>query len=799
MAVGSLTSSRVDVVKNRPWLEVSENVLLFTTGAGSVVSILSQQLAYTAAPLSLFLLLNLMSRRRFEQLTQQTTTASLAQLDQRFTNDLTAVRQQVLSLPNLLDLTGLKKTVLKKTQEAIADLHREIGRRIDAFEEQGIGRIHRELGQLQDQYNTLAEALNGVTSYLHRLAPLNRVDALEQAANQIQREFAQLQVNLQHVVNEPKVNLNPLQDQINHLNRRLNNLPPPFDSTSLRQDIDSLIRLVGDLVPRRELARIAVDIDQIQQQQKNVEQTVAPVKLAVTIFKRQLEEISRKVRTEETLSQTNDNKQGNLIREVQDRITTLEQKLEQLPLALQPAIQETDSLRHLLDASAFQMQLETLVGRLDKVETYLTGIHTNHRVHPEKAQNGQSHHPGSDDLYAPRYNLVFAVKDADSKPDIQGEGVAGSRTILEEVLQQARHHLIVVWPWLSETNFDHALVQKFKDFLDNKGTIEIGLGHLGSTYQSRQPRCIDLQGAASSLEEGFLFDALNQLTQLKRQYPKQFKFKILGTDENFVVCDRTMAILGVHNIATSSAVFPNLEVGLRTTDSRVIQGLMHRFEDPAIDGSDAIAYFNRATTRSELGDKQGAIADYTQVLQVNPKDDVAYNNRGLAYHSLNQKPEALADFAQALRINPYNAAAYCNRGLMQAEQGDGAAAIQDYNRAIQVDSEFVMAYFYRGLTQTRMGNKLAAISDYSIALRFKPNFALAYFYRGLAYTRTDDRQAAIDDLLQAAQLFAHQGNKANYHKALDMALLIFEKVGGNLSLEALNHPLLQKHLVRQKS
>ncbi len=38
----------------------------------------------------------------------------------------------------------------------------------------------------------------------------------------------------------------------------------------------------------------------------------------------------------------------------------------------------------------------------------------------------------------------------------------------------------------------------------------------------------------------------------------------------------------------------------------------------------------RGIARSDAGDKQGAIADYTKAIKINPQYAEAYNNRGVA-------------------------------------------------------------------------------------------------------------------------------------------------------------------------
>jgi tetratricopeptide (TPR) repeat protein len=83
-------------------------------------------------------------------------------------------------------------------------------------------------------------------------------------------------------------------------------------------------------------------------------------------------------------------------------------------------------------------------------------------------------------------------------------------------------------------------------------------------------------------------------------------------------------------------------------------------EDQAIklNPNDVIALNRRATLRSEHGNRQGAIADFTEVIRIScrtPKDcDVnaanAYSNRGQEYRLMRSKQKALADYHAAMEI-----------------------------------------------------------------------------------------------------------------------------------------------------
>jgi tetratricopeptide (TPR) repeat protein len=69
-----------------------------------------------------------------------------------------------------------------------------------------------------------------------------------------------------------------------------------------------------------------------------------------------------------------------------------------------------------------------------------------------------------------------------------------------------------------------------------------------------------------------------------------------------------------------------------------------------IDPNYVNAYNNRGVARSKLGDKQGAIEDYTQAIKIDPNYVNAYYNRGVARSELGDKQGAIKDFQTAANI-----------------------------------------------------------------------------------------------------------------------------------------------------
>ena len=102
-----------------------------------------------------------------------------------------------------------------------------------------------------------------------------------------------------------------------------------------------------------------------------------------------------------------------------------------------------------------------------------------------------------------------------------------------------------------------------------------------------------------------------------------------------------------------------------------------------INPEDVGAYKNRGNNRYDLGDYRGAIADYTQVIQVAPDADV-YIKRGDAYYDFGDKEAAIADYTEAIKINPNDAAIYYKRGNIFYGLEDKEAAITDFQKAAEL-------------------------------------------------------------------------------------------------------------------
>ncbi len=110
----------------------------------------------------------------------------------------------------------------------------------------------------------------------------------------------------------------------------------------------------------------------------------------------------------------------------------------------------------------------------------------------------------------------------------------------------------------------------------------------------------------------------------------------------------------------------------------------------------------------------------------NSDEAETYNKHGNARYQQGDFQGAIADYTKALAINPNLAKAYYNRANVRCEQGDFQGAIADYTKALQIKPNYTQAYHNRGHTRYQQGDIEGAITDYTDALKFDPNCSKAY-------------------------------------------------------------------------
>jgi tetratricopeptide (TPR) repeat protein len=172
-------------------------------------------------------------------------------------------------------------------------------------------------------------------------------------------------------------------------------------------------------------------------------------------------------------------------------------------------------------------------------------------------------------------------------------------------------------------------------------------------------------------------------------------------------------------------------------------------------------HFNRGFANEQQDNLDGAVADYTSAIALDPKCVPALVNRGLVHTRRGAYDLAIADFTRvtSLGTKDVKANAFSDRGFAHEGKGDFGRAIADHTRAIQI-SKKAIAYFRRGGALLRMGDLPGAVADYSKAIELEPGAAVAYQARGTAYEKQGDAEAASADFRIAAEIAGQQAQPA---------------------------------------
>ena len=159
-------------------------------------------------------------------------------------------------------------------------------------------------------------------------------------------------------------------------------------------------------------------------------------------------------------------------------------------------------------------------------------------------------------------------------------------------------------------------------------------------------------------------------------------------------------------------------------------------------------YLNNGNKKMDVQDYNGAIADFTKAIALNPNDTEAYYFRGNAKNYIQDYYGAIEDFTKAIQLYPNNANSYFNRGIAKYNLQDYYGAFVDYTQAIGLNPNYTQAYNNRGHVKYVLQNYKGAIADFNKAIELDTNYSQAYFNRGLAKKKLGDIDGYNSDMQQ---------------------------------------------------
>ena len=162
-------------------------------------------------------------------------------------------------------------------------------------------------------------------------------------------------------------------------------------------------------------------------------------------------------------------------------------------------------------------------------------------------------------------------------------------------------------------------------------------------------------------------------------------------------------------------------------ESRLEESLMDLTRAAQMDPS-ADTYYYRGVTYYFMAYYQAALADFNQVLTLDPAFEPAYLKRCSTQYQLKQFQAGLADCDEYVARRPDAFDGHYTRGILRSRAGDQQGALADYRRAIELaddPADAVNAWYGVGITSERAGDKKAAREAYRQTLTIDPDYRLA--------------------------------------------------------------------------
>jgi tetratricopeptide (TPR) repeat protein len=167
--------------------------------------------------------------------------------------------------------------------------------------------------------------------------------------------------------------------------------------------------------------------------------------------------------------------------------------------------------------------------------------------------------------------------------------------------------------------------------------------------------------------------------------------------------------------------------------------------------------WNRGDSKYTKGDFAGAIADFTKMIEINPKNARAYNYRGAAKTQYRKPPVKIPVSIPIIDADGNRV----NTAIGISSSGDYEGAIVDYSQAIALNPKNSLYYDNRARAYNYKRRYKEAIADYSQAIKFRPKDTDLYLRRAYTYAAMGDESKSIIDF-QNAESRMNPQNSSEY-------------------------------------
>ncbi len=175
-------------------------------------------------------------------------------------------------------------------------------------------------------------------------------------------------------------------------------------------------------------------------------------------------------------------------------------------------------------------------------------------------------------------------------------------------------------------------------------------------------------------------------------------------------------------------------------------------------------YYNNGRDKVSAKDFAGAIADFTEAINLDSGFIQAYENRGVAKFHLLDFRGAVDDYNKALKINPNDYNTHGRRGWAEFNLKEYKEAIADFTKASEGTVNDTHYRNIRGQAKYNLQDYKGAIADFNNVIKSwtgeKVQKSEAFYWRGMAKINLGQKDRGCLDLKKSADLGFSQADEA---------------------------------------
>ena len=148
-----------------------------------------------------------------------------------------------------------------------------------------------------------------------------------------------------------------------------------------------------------------------------------------------------------------------------------------------------------------------------------------------------------------------------------------------------------------------------------------------------------------------------------------------------------------------------------------------------LDFEKSSTYYSSGLNKISSKDYYGAIADFTESIDLFLFNPQSFSSRGRAKHKLGDYDGAIEDFNTAISQDPDYDEAYFRRSFSKMSLKNYIGAVADLNKLILLNNEYPKCYYWLGMAKFQLEDYLGASDAFSLAIKRDPSNPDLYFNR----------------------------------------------------------------------